>query len=193
MNRSSDTWTDRYGRSASSQSTPCSLFSHGLFFVSQAGGCYGTTGDYTNFDTGRSDLVLTRILTNHENSIRAAQIVQTISSLLTIPVTSAICSMAFVAFLQASNLRLRLNLRQTMALADQGWISPRIWITISEVGSLPFYIAFALTLFGKSCTRPDRDYMLTCIQVASFRSYNSLLFRFTPHKPHLGVGIGPRH
>ncbi|CAN9102922.1 unnamed protein product [Alternaria alternata] len=35
-----------------------------------------------------------------------------------------------------------------MALADQGWISPRIWTMYSKVGSLPLYIAFGLTLVG---------------------------------------------
>jgi hypothetical protein len=54
-----------------------------------------------------------------------------------------------------------LNLRQTMALADQGWISPRIWTMYSKVGSLPLYIAFGLTLVGMCCVNISRKPMLT--------------------------------
>jgi hypothetical protein len=91
----------------------------------------------------------TDVLTKHENLLRAAQIVQAIATLLTIPFTSAICSMALVAFIQTGSLRTKLTLRQTMALADQGWISPRILTRVSKVGSLPLYFAFGLTLVGK--------------------------------------------
>ncbi|KNG51545.1 hypothetical protein TW65_01213 [Stemphylium lycopersici] len=38
----------------------------------------------------------------------------------------------------------------TMALADQGWLSPRIWNHVSHLGSLPFYVAFGLTLIGSA-------------------------------------------
>jgi hypothetical protein len=89
------------------------------------------------------------LVTKHENFVKAAQIVQAIASLLTIPLTSAICSIALVAFIQTGSLRMKLNLRQTMALADQGWISPQIWTRLPKVGSLPLYFAFGLTLTGR--------------------------------------------
>ncbi|KAI4660901.1 uncharacterized protein J4E79_005469 [Alternaria viburni] len=87
-----------------------------------------------------------RLLAKHERILRAAQILQSVVALLTIPITSAICSIAFAAYIQAGSSRTKLNLRQTMALADQGWISPRMWARWSKVGSLPLYFAFALTL-----------------------------------------------
>ncbi|KAF1938824.1 hypothetical protein EJ02DRAFT_436865 [Clathrospora elynae] len=106
----------------------------------------GSKQDYMSFDGYEEEV--TRILAKNESFLRAAQIVQSIVGLLTIPVTSAICSMAVVAFIQVGSLRTRLNLRQTMALSDQGWISPRIWTMIARVGSLPLYLAFGLTLIG---------------------------------------------
>ena len=101
------------------------------------------------------------LLAKHERILRAAQILQSVVALLTIPITSAICSMALAAYIQAGSSRTKLNLRQTMALADQGWISPRIWARYSKVGSLPLCFAFALTLIGKSCTDLSREPVLT--------------------------------
>lgn len=84
----------------------------------------------------------------NEKYIKAAEVLRAIVALLTIPVTSAVCSVAFVAYMQAGPLRRTLNLRQTMAIADQGWISPRIWTKLVKAGSFPLYLAFALTLIG---------------------------------------------
>ncbi|KAG9187419.1 hypothetical protein G6011_05290 [Alternaria panax] len=109
----------------------------------------GSKQDYTNQQG--YEIELKSVLTKHQNAIRAAQILQVVVSLLTIPITSAICSMALAAFIQTGGARTKLNLRQTMALADQGWISPRIWTMYSKVGSLPFYFAFGLTFVGAVC------------------------------------------
>jgi len=87
----------------------------------------------------------------NERYYRTARILQSIVSLLTIPVTSTICSVACVAYMQTGRLRKSLTLRQTMALADQGWISPRIWTRLGSMGSLPLYVAFGLTLVGRCC------------------------------------------
>ncbi|KAI4943207.1 hypothetical protein J4E91_009647 [Alternaria rosae] len=109
----------------------------------------GSKRDYMNaqdYSTTRDEL--DAILAKHERALKAAQILQAVVALLAIPVTSAICSMALAAYIQAGSSRTKLNLRQTMALADQGWISPRIWTRCSKVGSLPLYFAFALTLVG---------------------------------------------
>ena len=85
----------------------------------------------------------------NERNYIAAQVLQSVAALLTIPITSAICSMACVAYMQAGSLRKNLTLRQTMALADRGWISPSILIRIDALGSLPLYVALALTFVGK--------------------------------------------
>lgn len=79
---------------------------------------------------------------------KAAQILQPIATLVTIPVTTAICSIACVVYMQSSPLRRSLTLRQSMALADSGWLSPRVLARVGTMGSLPLYAAFALTLFG---------------------------------------------
>jgi hypothetical protein len=119
---------------------------------------FGTNQDWMTQEHYRHEL--DAVLTKHENALRAAQILQAVVALLTIPITSAICSMALVVFIQTSGARTRLNLRQTMALADQGWISPRIWILWSKVGSLPLYVAFGLTLCGTCCAYNNEEPML---------------------------------
>ncbi|KAF2471795.1 uncharacterized protein BDR25DRAFT_285399 [Lindgomyces ingoldianus] len=109
--------------------------------------------------TGPSDYRVDELHFFHVNEkyIRGTEILRSIVTLLTIPVTSAICSMAAVAYMQAGSLRRDLSLRQLMALADQGWASPRIWMKLVDVrgkliimkaGSLPLFIAFTLTLIG---------------------------------------------
>lgn len=90
----------------------------------------------------------------NERNFRTAQRLQSIATLLTIPITTAICSMACVAYMQAGSLRKSLTLSQTMALADRGWLSPATLVRVKTLGSLPLYIAFALTLIGKSIYRP---------------------------------------
>ena len=79
---------------------------------------------------------------------RTAQILQSITAIMTIPVTTAICSMACVAYMQAGSWRKSLTLRQSMALADRGWMSPGILNSYTHSGSLPLLCALALTLIG---------------------------------------------
>ena len=81
---------------------------------------------------------------------RVMQILQHIAAIATIPVTTAICSTACVAYMQSGSLRRSLTLKQSMALADAGWIFPRVLVKVKTLGSLPLYTAFALTLIGKS-------------------------------------------
>ncbi|ORY14675.1 hypothetical protein BCR34DRAFT_560048, partial [Clohesyomyces aquaticus] len=113
-------------------------------------------GSYT--EPGKRDYLddIQKRYDNNEKYIRAAQVLRSIVTLLTIPVTSAICSMAAVAYMQGGtgNGRRSLSLGQLMALADQGWISPRTWSRIldngAKVASLPFFVALALTLIGST-------------------------------------------
>lgn len=84
----------------------------------------------------------------NEKYMKVAQILRSVVALLTVPVTSAICSMAAVAYMQAGNLRKSLDVRRAMAIADQGWISPRIWVLLPKTGSSLLYLAFVLTLIG---------------------------------------------
>ncbi|KAF9734774.1 hypothetical protein PMIN01_07677 [Paraphaeosphaeria minitans] len=85
-----------------------------------------------------------------EKYFKAAHTLQSIATLITIPVTTAICSMACVVYMQSSPLRRSLTLRQSMALADSGWLSPQILAKLGTMGSLPMYTAFALALIGSA-------------------------------------------
>ncbi|PIG81868.1 hypothetical protein AARAC_003675 [Aspergillus arachidicola] len=58
---------------------------------------------------------------NSERHLRAARIVQSLVSMLTIPLTSAVCSQAAVVYLQQRRGDSYPTLRQSMALADKGW------------------------------------------------------------------------
>lgn len=98
-------------------------------------------------DTLRRQLKRTKLY------VRAAEIVQSIASVVTIPITSAVCSVAAVAFMQAGALRTRLTLRQTAALADQGWASVWVYKNLSKLGSLPLYIAMGITILGMCINR----------------------------------------
>ncbi|PYI08324.1 hypothetical protein BO78DRAFT_310947 [Aspergillus sclerotiicarbonarius CBS 121057] len=59
----------------------------------------------------------------NERWYRAARVVQSIAGVLTIPLTSAVCSSAVVIYLQhrANTRTPNLTLRQMMVLADKGW------------------------------------------------------------------------
>lgn len=59
-----------------------------------------------------------------EEVYRAARTLQAIVAVLTIPLTSAVCSAAAVVFSQAGSKEHRLTMRQMMALADKGWSDP---------------------------------------------------------------------
>ncbi|KAJ5175919.1 uncharacterized protein N7482_001796 [Penicillium canariense] len=56
-----------------------------------------------------------------ERYLRAARVVQSLVSVVTIPLTSAVCSQAAVVYTQRKRWRNGPTLRQSMALADKGW------------------------------------------------------------------------
>lgn len=68
----------------------------------------------------------------NERFFRAARVLQSISSGLAIPITSATCSRAAVAFVQRNSRRTRLTMRQTVTLADKGWTSLEIWFRLMK-------------------------------------------------------------
>lgn len=89
-----------------------------------------------------------------EEIYRAARTLQTIVALLTIPLTSAVCSAAAPAFAQTGPKQHRLTMRQLMVLADKGWTDP---VTIAKVlcgngkklGSRLLFCAVLLNILGK--------------------------------------------
>jgi hypothetical protein len=56
-----------------------------------------------------------------ERYLRAARVVQAVVSILTIPLTTAVCSQAAVVYVQKKRGINRPTLRQSMALGDKGW------------------------------------------------------------------------
>ena len=83
----------------------------------------------------------------NEQYLKAAQLLRSVTMLLTIPVTTTICSMAAVAYMQSGRGR-NLTLGKTMALADHKWIQLRRPLSFTKDGSFPLYLAFALTIIG---------------------------------------------
>ncbi|KAF7134168.1 hypothetical protein CNMCM5793_005847 [Aspergillus hiratsukae] len=64
---------------------------------------------------------LDALFAKSERYLRAARTVQSLVSVLTIPLTSAVCSQAAVVYIQRKRGDKRPTLRQSMALADKGW------------------------------------------------------------------------
>ncbi|KAJ5172624.1 hypothetical protein N7492_005217 [Penicillium capsulatum] len=87
---------------------------------------------------------------SNERWYKAVQVIQSIVGLLTIPITSAVCSSAVVVYLQwcKSSSKPTITLRQFMVLADKGWtdlsIYPQISTKWARYGT-PF-LAWALAL-----------------------------------------------
>ncbi|CAG8403119.1 unnamed protein product [Penicillium salamii] len=67
------------------------------------------------------DRYLEKLFTKSDRYLRAARIVQSLVSVLTIPLTSAVCSQAAVVYTQQKRGSNRPALRQSMAIADKGW------------------------------------------------------------------------
>ncbi|CAG8106635.1 unnamed protein product [Penicillium salamii] len=92
-----------------------------------------------------------------ERIFRAARFCQSLASVLTIPLTSMVCSCAMVGFLQKRTKQgwRSLTLRQSMTLADKGWTDP---VTITKLvsggwkryGSVFLIFALILNLIGAS-------------------------------------------
>ena len=105
-----------------------------------------------------TSLIMRNLYIRSEHIFRAARIIQAIASVLTIPLTSAVCSKAAVVFVQQRRQRLGFSLRQLMVLADKGWTDPEvIWRLIcagwKRYGSSFLYLAILLHILGKDASR----------------------------------------
>ncbi|KAK3658838.1 hypothetical protein LTR56_001709 [Elasticomyces elasticus] len=87
--------------------------------------------------------VIHSFYTKNEAWLRAAQVMQSIVAVLTIPLTSAVCSKAAVAFLQ-QRTNSNISLRQTMVLADRGWTDPIIYFKMLAGGFKRYGTTFLL-------------------------------------------------
>jgi hypothetical protein len=66
-----------------------------------------------------------------QRSYHAARVIQSFVAVLTIPITSAICSSAAVIFAQQKHKASSMSIRQVMALADGSWSDLAKWAQIS--------------------------------------------------------------
>ena len=90
---------------------------------------------------------------------RAARIVQSIVTVLAIPLTSAVCSAAAVIFAQSKPKGRRLTMRQTMALADESWTDPTTFTKLvtgrgKKLNSSLLTCALILVLLGECIPKP---------------------------------------
>lgn len=91
----------------------------------------------------------------NERWFRAARVAQAIVAVVTLPLTSAVCSHAAVVFMQSKAKSSKLSLRQTMVLADRGWAQYDVYTQLLRgrwrlYGSTLLYLALALNLLGMS-------------------------------------------
>ena len=81
---------------------------------------HGSIALFCGAETSKLPLTLTDIKTN-EHWRQGIQVIAAVMAVLAIPISSAICARAAVAYTQ---IRRNISLRQALALADRGWWDP---------------------------------------------------------------------
>ncbi|KAK7031726.1 hypothetical protein R3P38DRAFT_826216 [Favolaschia claudopus] len=114
------------------------------------------------------------LFVNSEKHFRAARIIQSIVSVLTVPLTSATCTRAAVVFLQSGRRSGRLTMRQAIALADGAWTDIPLVLRLlfggwKRYGSSLLVVAILLNALGASIS-PLQELFLTTktIQTPTF-------------------------
>ena len=73
-----------------------------------------------------------------------------IKNTLIIPLTSTVCASAAVIYVQNFGYRRHFSMQHTTTLADKGWISPDVWLTLLNVNGRKsrgsYFLAFAMVL-----------------------------------------------
>lgn len=120
-----------------------------------------TVGQYT-FDyrepgrhKGYRAETLDRIYVQIERVYTIARTMQSVVGLVTIPLTSAVCSAAAASFAQSNSKKRELTMRQLLTLADKGWSDPTIIGKVmigkgAKISSSFLVAAILLTTFGES-------------------------------------------
>ncbi|KAF8801745.1 hypothetical protein BYT27DRAFT_7261657 [Phlegmacium glaucopus] len=91
------------------------------------------------------------LFVENQRWFRVARVIQSIVTVLTIPLTSAVFSKAAVVFVQRQS---GLSLRQVMALADKGWTEPKLYAKLlfggglKRSGSSFLFFAILLNILG---------------------------------------------
>jgi len=91
----------------------------------------------------------------NERWLQGARVIQTIVTVSTIPLTSAVCSSAAVVFMQRQCKKAKMSLRQTVVLADKGWTEYEVYAQLlrghwKQYGSTFLYLAITLNVLGMS-------------------------------------------
>lgn len=124
---------------------PITAKHYGAWIFNKENDGYGWTGaGYIN-----------SLYVKNENWYRTARVLQSIVSVLTIPLTSAVCSSAAVIFVQHNRKTFGLSMRQVMVLADKGWTDPatyaRLFLTSKgwkRYGSSFLFLTILLIILG---------------------------------------------
>lgn len=95
------------------------------------------------------------LYTRNTQVFQAITIFQAIVAVLTIPITSAICTAAAVIFTQRNVYNSKITLRQTIVLADKGWTDVELLTDIvlkgwKRYGTNFLAIAIVIHVLGKS-------------------------------------------
>ncbi|KAJ5190287.1 uncharacterized protein N7498_009272 [Penicillium cinerascens] len=122
---------------------------------------------------------LNKIFDKSERYLRAARVVQSLVSVVTIPLTSAVCSQAAVVYIQRKRWRNGPTLRQSMALADKGWsdidlIRKLILGGWKKYSSLLLLLGLFLHLLGFTIS-PVQQLFLSYKSIKRVRSFPSEL------------------
>ncbi|KAK4554813.1 hypothetical protein LTR86_007961 [Recurvomyces mirabilis] len=106
----------------------------------------------------------------NEKWYQAMRVIQSIVAVLTLPVTSAVCSQAAVTFSQFAAKRRGLTMRQLLVLADRGWTDPKTyWALLTpsgfkRCGSFFLGLAIVLSILG-GIIQPIQQVFLTTTSI----------------------------
>jgi hypothetical protein len=147
------------------------------------------------FDTRERDISrLQARFIKSEGIYRAARTVQAVVGVLTIPLTSAVCSAAAVVFAQTKRQQRKLTLRQTMTLADKGWTDPTTIAKLlsgrgKKFSSSLLICALLLNLLGEHLWR-----WLSCyaLRTTYCHSFNELTKTRCLHNALANYTVDPR-
>ncbi|KAL4874277.1 hypothetical protein BJY04DRAFT_212206 [Aspergillus karnatakaensis] len=111
---------------------------------------------------------------NDERWYHAARVIQTIASVLTLPVTSSICASAAVIFMQRQQ---RLTMPQLMTLADRGWMDRATYRRILSLqwphyGSSLLLIGLFATVLGLVIAPIQSIFLTSQVVKTPIRSQN---------------------
>ncbi|KAK4892612.1 hypothetical protein LTR27_008888 [Elasticomyces elasticus] len=134
--------------------TALSVISWGIICILTERPLKGSRYGYTSSAANRRRNRTAADFEANERWYQAMRVIQSIVGVLTIPVTSAVCSSAAAAFAQYRKGSVGLSMRQLMVLADRGWTDPRCilqlltWSGFKRTGSIFLVLAIALNILG---------------------------------------------